>query len=90
MTPKPPRTRPDAEETPPTAPDDVSITGTRRSRPPSVDGRTPDPGKEQDVALETYEERVDRAVEESTMEHPEGSAPSLERTVDTWPRGNPD
>ncbi len=88
MAPQPPRTRPDLEDAPPTAPDDVSITGTRRSRPPSVDGRTPDPGKEQDVALETYEERVDRAVNESVTENPDGSSPSLERAVET--RRRPD
>jgi hypothetical protein len=77
----PPRKPP--EEAPPTAPDDVSITGTRRSRPESVDGCTPDPAKEPDVALETYEERVDRAVAESVTENPDGSSPSLERAVET-------
>ncbi|PWB58301.1 MAG: hypothetical protein C3F17_18855 [Bradyrhizobiaceae bacterium] len=81
MSATPPRRRPG--EAPPTAPDDVSITGSRRSRPSSVDGRTPDPGKEPGVALETYEERVDRAVVESTLEHPEGSAPALERAVES-------
>jgi len=65
-----------------TAPDDVSITGTRRSGPASVDGRTPDPGKEQDARLETYEQKVERASIESLAEHPEGSAPPLERLVD--------
>ena len=72
-----------AEESPPTAPDDVSITGTRRSRPDTVDGVTPDPAKEPEVALETYEERVDRGVRESVTENPDGSSPSLERAVDT-------
>jgi len=66
----------------PIAPDDVSITGTRRSGPASVDGRTPDPGKEQDARLETYEQKVERASVESLAEHPEGSAPPLERLVD--------
>ena len=65
-----------------TAPDDVSITGTRRSGPASVDGRTPDPGKEQDARMETYEQEVQRASVESLAEHPEGSAPPLERLVD--------
>jgi hypothetical protein len=60
-----------------------SITGRRRSTPDTVDGRAPDPGKEDDVRRETYEERVDRAVSDSTKEHPEGSAPPLERLVDT-------
>jgi hypothetical protein len=62
---------------------EVSITGTRRSTPDTVDGRTPDPGKEDDVRRETYEERIDRAVSDSTKEHPEGSAPPLERIVDS-------
>ena len=62
---------------------EVSITGTRRSTPDTVDGRAPDPGKEDDVRCETYEERVDRAVSDSTKEHPEGSAPPLERVVDS-------
>ena len=57
MAPKPkPRT-----DAPPTAPDDASITGSRRSGPSDVDGRTPDPGKEQDARLETYEQEVERA-----------------------------
>ena len=72
-------------EAPPTAPDDASITGTRRSRPDSVDGRTPDPGKEQDARIETYEQEVERASVESLAEHPEGSAPPLERLVDAHP-----
>jgi hypothetical protein len=69
----------------PTAPDDASITGSRRSKPDSVDGRTPDPGKEQDARLETYEQEVERASVESLAEHPEGSAPPLERLVDAHP-----
>ena len=66
--------------------DDISedsITGTRRSTPDTVDGRAPDPGKEDNVRRETYEERVDRAVSDSTKEHPDGSAPPLERVVDS-------
>ena len=74
-----PKRSADAQQT---APDDVSITGTRRSGPASVDGRTPDPGKEQDARLETYEQKVERASVESLAEHPEGSAPPLERLVD--------
>ena len=70
------------ENAPPTVPDDVSITGTRRSGPGDVDGRTPDPGKEHDAQLETYEKKVDRASVESLAEHPEGSAPPLERLVE--------
>jgi hypothetical protein len=81
MAPKPkPRT-----DAPPTAPDDASITGSRRSGPSDVDGRTPDPGKEQDARLETYEQEVERASVESLAEHPEGSAPPLERLVDAHP-----
>ena len=53
---------------PPPAPDDASITGASRSRPDSVDGRTPDPGKEQDARLETYEQEVERASVESLAE----------------------
>jgi hypothetical protein len=68
-----------------TAPDDASITGARRSRPDSVEGRAPDPGKEQDARLETYEQEVERASVESLAEHPEGSAPPLERLVDAHP-----
>jgi hypothetical protein len=48
-----------------------------------VDGVTPDPAKEPEVALETYEERVDRGVRESITENPDGSSPSLERAVET-------
>jgi len=81
MAPKP-RSRSEAR---PTAPDDASITGSRRSRPGDVDGRTPDPGKEQDARLETYEQEVERASVESLAEHPEGSAPPLERLVDSHP-----
>lgn len=70
MAPKP---RPDADKSPPTAPDDASITGSRRARP---DGS----GK-----LETYEQEVERASVESVAEHPDGSAPPLERLVDAHP-----
>jgi hypothetical protein len=35
--------------------------------------------------LETYEQEVERASVESLAEHPEGSAPPLERLVDSHP-----
>ena len=35
--------------------------------------------------LETYEQEVERASVESVAEHPEGSAPALERLVDSHP-----
>jgi hypothetical protein len=73
----------------PAAPDDASITGTRRSTSGSVDGRTPDPGKEQDARMETYEQEVERASVESIAEHPEGSAPPLERLVDAEQQKKP-
>jgi len=36
--------------------------------------------------LETYEQEVDRASMESIAEHPDGSAPALERLVDAHPK----
>jgi hypothetical protein len=36
----------------------------------------------QTTRLETYEQKVERASVESLAEHPEGSAPPLERLVD--------
>ena len=42
------------------------------------------PGK--DARLETYEQKVERASVESLAEHPEGSAPPLERLVDARSR----
>jgi hypothetical protein len=83
MAPKP---KPPADA-PQTAPDDVSITGTRRSGPASADGRG-DPGKEQDARMETYEQKVERASVESLAEHPEGSAPPPERLVDAEAENN--
>jgi hypothetical protein len=68
-----PKPRRDA---PPTVPDDASITGSRRKS---------DSDKEQDARLETYEQEVERASVESLAEHPEGSAPPLERLVDAHP-----
>jgi hypothetical protein len=56
----------------------------RRDAPPIA----PDNGdrdKEQDGRLETYEQEVERASVESLAEHPEGSAPPLERLVDAHP-----
>jgi hypothetical protein len=71
--------------TPKPKPEDLSITGSRISRPSDVDAQTPDPGKERDARLETYEQEVERASVESIAEHPEGSAPPLERLVDAHP-----
>ena len=42
-----------------------------------------DPDK--NARLETYEQEVERASVESVAEHPEGSAPPLERLVDSHP-----
>lgn len=42
-----------------------------------------DPDK--NAKLETYEQEVERASVESVAEHPEGSAPPLERLVDAHP-----
>jgi hypothetical protein len=36
--------------------------------------------------LETYEQEVERASVETVAEHPEGSAPALERLVDSHPK----
>jgi hypothetical protein len=79
MAPKPRHNRP------PAAPDDASPSGRRRPGPDSADERAPDPAKEQDSRLETYEQEVERASVESLAEHPEGSAPPLERLVDAHP-----
>lgn len=43
-----------------------------------------DPDK--NARLETYEQEVERASVESVAEHPDGSAPPLERVVDSHPR----
>ena len=43
-----------------------------------------DPDK--NARLETYEQEVDRASIETTAEHPDGSAPALERLVDSHPK----
>ena len=53
--------------------------------PPIATGRRRPRGKEQDARLETYEQEVERASVESLAEHPEGSAPPLERLVDAHP-----
>jgi hypothetical protein len=43
-----------------------------------------DPDK--NARLETYEQEVERASVETVAEHPEGSAPALERLVDSHPK----
>ena len=43
-----------------------------------------DPDK--NARLETYEQEVERASVESVAEHPDGSAPPLERVVDAHPK----
>ena len=52
-------------------------------RKPIDDPTTADPDK--DARLETYEQEVERASIDSLAEHPEGSAPPLERLVDAHP-----
>lgn len=70
------------ENSPPTAPDDVLITGSRRTTPSSTDESPREARKEGDGALETYEQKVERTSVESLAEHPDGSAPPMERLVD--------
>jgi hypothetical protein len=53
-------------------------------RKPPNDERAADPDK--NARLETYEQEVERASVESVAEHPEGSAPALERLVDSHPK----
>ena len=48
-----------------------------------TDETAADPDK--NARLETYEQEVERASVESVAEHPEGSAPPLERVVDSHP-----
>ena len=48
-----------------------------------TDETAADPDK--NARLETYEQEVERASVESVSEHPEGSAPPLERLVDAHP-----
>ena len=50
---------------------------------PDNDKTASDPDKT--AGLETYEQEVERASVESLAEHPEGSAPPLERLVDAHP-----
>ena len=53
-------------------------------KPKSTDDPTAaDPDK--NARLETYEQEVERASVESVAEHPEGSAPPMERLVDGHP-----
>jgi hypothetical protein len=55
-----------------------------RQKPKSdTDPTKADPDK--NARLETYEQEVERASVESVAEHPEGSAPPLERLVDAHP-----
>jgi hypothetical protein len=54
-----------------------------RKRKPIDDPTAAEPDK--NARLETYEQEVDRASVESLAEHPEGSAPPLERLVDANP-----
>ena len=53
-------------------------------RKPLDDETAADPDK--NARLETYEQEVDRASMESIAEHPDGSAPALERLVDAHPK----
>jgi len=52
-------------------------------RKPMDDPTAADPDK--NARLETYEQEVERASVESVAEHPDGSAPPLERVVDSHP-----
>jgi hypothetical protein len=52
-------------------------------RKPLDDETAADPDK--NARLETYEQEVERASVESVAEHPDGSAPPLERVVDSHP-----
>jgi hypothetical protein len=53
-------------------------------KPKAADDPTAsDPDK--NARLETYEQEVERASVESVAEHPEGSAPPMERLVDAHP-----
>ena len=52
-------------------------------RNPANDETAADPDK--NARLETYEQEVERASVESIAEHPDGSAPPLERLVDAHP-----
>ena len=50
---------------------------------PDDDRTAADPDK--NARLETYEQEVERSSVESIAEHPEGSAPPMERLVDAHP-----
>jgi len=56
--------------------------GPKRKR--ADDETAPDPDK--NARLETYEQEVERASVETIAEHPDGSAPALERIVDAHPK----
>ena len=56
----------------------------KTKRKPIDDPTASDPDK--NARLETYEQEVERASVESIAEHPEGSAPPLERLVAAHPK----
>jgi hypothetical protein len=56
--------------------------GPKRKSPDDETAADPD----KNARLETYEQEVDRATRESIAEHPDGSAPALERLVDAHPK----
>jgi len=56
----------------------------RPKRKPASDKTAADPDKY--ARLTTYEQEVERASVESVAEHPDGSAPPLERVVDAHPK----
>lgn len=73
---------PSANDDIPSLPDDVSVTGTRRSKDATIDRPALEPGGEADLILETYEEMVDRTTEEGVAEDRQGLVPPPETTVD--------
>ena len=58
--------------------------GPKQKRKSSTDETAADPDK--NARLETYEQEVERASVETIAEHPDGSAPALERIVDAHPK----
>ncbi len=61
----------------------MTLTMTPKPKPAN-DATAADPDKY--ARLETYEQEVERASVESIAEHPDGSAPPLERVVDAHPK----
>jgi len=57
--------------------------GPKRKPKSDTDETAADP--DENARLETYEQEVERASIDSLAEHPEGSAPPLERLVDAHP-----